>query len=151
MITRENLPQGFIPYGELNVCSNHLVGGGHLVVIGENLPVVVGSGPQPMVWLEAPTNKQAKEFVTLVSASVSKYPAVSVVNDSSGLLVLVGKTKLLRIKQETASKAIIDILDLRPIGLNIYGDANTLQAGGASFSGNTFMGVGTLIAYGVGA
>jgi|ERR1019366_7806335 hypothetical protein len=150
MITTNSLPQGYVAYETLRVCSNTLQGGGNLLALGEVLPLVVGSGPIPQVWLQAPKNKEAKDFALLVEASVSRHPLVAVSSSADGLLVTVGGTLLLRVRQQSAAEAIVDVLDLRPIGLNVYGDSASLHAGGATFQGNTFSGVGTLIGIGVG-
>lgn len=148
MITRNALPPTYKPYSQLVICSNLLLGGGHLLAIGDVLPLVVGSGPQPMVWLQAPASPEAKDFILLIDASVSRHPGVAVVNGTDGLVVKVGTTTVLRINQSTSEAAVIDLLDLRPISLNIFGSASALHAGGASFSNNSFSGIGTLIAFG---
>ena len=150
MITRTSLPSTYRPYQNLTVCSNLLIGGGHLVVLGEVLPLLVGSGEGPTVWLQAPTDKSGKHYVSLVTASVASHPAVGVVSDKDGLTVSVAGVPVIHVKQVDRDSAVIDLLDLRPVGLNIYGDASALTAGGATFSQNTFSGVGTLIAFGGG-
>lgn len=147
MITRTTLPQTYKPYKQLTVCSNVLIGGGHLVLLGEVLPLLVGSGESPMVWLQAPTDKTGQNYVSLVAASVASHPAVSVVSNREGLTVSVAGVPVIHIAQADSESAAIDLLDLRPIGLNIYGDAESLTAGGATFSHNTFNGVGTLLAF----
>jgi hypothetical protein len=147
MITRATLPGNYKPYQELTVCSNLLIGGGHLVVLGEVLPLLVGSGDGPTIWLQAPTDKSGKTYVPLVTASVASHPAVGVVSDREGLTVSIGGVPVIHVKQANRDSAVIDLLDLRPVGLNIYGNAESLTAGGATFSHNTFGGVGTLLAF----
>lgn len=148
MITRDTLPGAYKPYQKLTVCSNLLIGGGHLVVLGEVLPLLVGSGESPAVWLQAPTDQTGKSYVPLVSASVASHPAVSVISNTQGLTVSVGGMPVIHVTQVDSESAVIDLLDLRPIGLNIYGDDTSLIAGEATFSHNTFSGVGTLLAFG---
>lgn len=148
MITRSSLPKAYAPYQNMTLCSNTLVGGGHLVSLGEILPLLIGSGDAPMVWLQAPADQTGKKFIQLVAASVASHPAVSVVNDKDGLTVRVGVAAVLHVSQIDTQSAVVDLLDLRPIGLNIFGDRDSLTAGGATFSHNTFSGVGTLIAFG---
>lgn len=150
MITRDTLPEAYKPYQKLTVCSNVLIGGGHLVALGEVLPLLVGSGESPTVWLQAPTDQTGKSYVPLVLASVASHPAVTVISNRQGLTVSVGGVPVIHVAQVDSESAVIDLLDLRPIGLNIFGDGTSLTAGGASFSQNTFSGVGTLIAFGSG-
>jgi hypothetical protein len=149
MITRENLPQSFQPFPTLIVCSNTIIGGGHLVSIGDVLPLIIGQGPKPLIWLQAALDPQAKNFVTVVDASISKHPAVRVIeDDKGGVKITTGNTAVLRVKPSGSDCAVVDEIDLRPLGINIHGDASTLNAGGATFSGSTFSGVRTIIAFG---
>jgi hypothetical protein len=150
MITRTTLPKIYKPYQRLTVCGNLIIGGGHLVALGDVLPLLVGGGEAPMVWLQAPTDKTGKTYIPLVTASVASHPAVSVVSNKEGLTVSVGGTAVLRITQTDSDAAVIDLLDLRPIGLNIFGNEASLNAGGATFKSNTFSGAGTLLAFGGG-
>jgi hypothetical protein len=138
------------PYQRLTVCSNLLIGGGHLVVLGEALPLLVGCGEAPMVWLQAPADQTGKTYVPLVAASVALHPAVSVVSNKEGLTVSVGGTPVIHVAQIDSESAVIDLLDLRPIGLNISGNAASLIAGGTNLSHNTFSGGGTMLAFGGG-
>jgi hypothetical protein len=150
MITQTILPITYKPYQRLTVCSNQLIGGGHLVVIDDVLPLLVGCGEAPMVWLQAPVDQTGKAYVQLVAASVALHPAVSVVSDKEGLTVYVGGTSVIHVIQTDFESAKIDLLDLRPVGLNISGNADSLIAGGANLSHNTFSGGGAMLAFGAG-
>lgn len=150
MITPTTLPSTYKPYQRLTVCSNELIGGGHLVILGDVLPLLVGSGETPMVWLQAPADKTGKSYVPLVVASVAAHKAVTVVSNKDGLTVSVEGTPVIHALQVDSESAVIDFLDLRPVGLNIYGNATSLTAGGGTFSSNSFNGVGALLAFGGG-
>ncbi|WP_270794025.1 hypothetical protein [Aeromonas sp. QDB11] len=151
MITRTTLPKTYKPYQKLTVCSNILLGGGHLVVIGEVLPLLVGSSNEgPKVWLQAPTDKSGKQYIPLVTASVASNSAVGIVSNKDGLSISIGGVHVVNIKQVNDSTAVIDQLDLRPIGFNIYGKKSSLTAGGINLSSNTFSGGGSLLAFGDG-
>jgi len=148
MITRTTLPSTYKPYQTLTICSNKLIGGGHIGVLGEVLPLLIGKGEGPTIWLQAPTDKGGKCYIPLVTASVASHPAVGVVSSNDSLTVSVGGVPVISVKQLDQDSAVIDFLDLRPVGLNIYGNAAALTAGGTTFSQNTFSGGGTLIAFG---
>ena len=148
MITRTELPSNYIQYQKLTVCSNLLIGGGFIIVIGNIVPILVGKGDNPLVWLQAPLDKNGKFYVPVVMASVAAHPAVSIMMDDKGLSVYVSKTLVLHIIQNEVDSATIDVLDLRPLGFDVYGDSDALKAGGMTLSRNTFHGVGTLISFG---
>lgn len=145
MYTISDLPKNYKAYGQLEVCSNTLNGGGVLAVVGDVPPLLVGGGERPMVWLQAPTDFTGKNFITLVEASVSSHPSVNVVALGQVVKVFVANDEILSIVQTDNNHAVIDHLDLRPIGFNIVGDGEGLQIGGASFATSTFSGIGSLV------
>ena len=149
MITTKNLPKSYTPYNILVVCSNTLTGGGHLVAVGEILPIVVGKGDKPKIWLQALKDPKKKEFITIVEASISKNPSVRVYEDDDTLKINVSGTLVLSIKATGEDRAEIDTLDMRPLGLKLNGTKNELTVGGNTFSGNSMSGGGTLIGFGI--
>jgi hypothetical protein len=148
MITKNALPEGYHPYGKLTLCSNLLIGGGHLIQVGEVLPLLVGSGEIPKVWLQAPTDPSGKNFIQLVVASVATHPAVLVSIVGGILNVSAGGKRVLQVRGVGPDEAAVELLDLRPVGFNIFGDKDGLSAGGMQMSGNTVSGGGTFLALG---
>jgi len=145
MITRENLPPGYESYRDLNVCSNKLINGGFLLEVGKALPLVIGVGAPPKIWLQAAANPQASEFVEIVRRSVALHPMVHIATEHNRLIITVANTVVLDIKSENPESAVINVLDLRPIGFNVFGADGKLVAGGMHFSKSTFSGGGALI------
>ncbi len=148
MITRDNLPKSYSPYEKLVVCSNTLSGGGHILAIGEVLPVLVGKGEKPQVWLQALSNPDKSEFIIIVEASISKHQAVKVFEDNGVLNIHVGSTSVLSVRVTGEDIAEIFMIDLRPLGINLYGNNSELKVGNSTFSGNSFAGGGTMIGFG---
>jgi len=145
MITIKNLPKSFVAYKTLVVCSNKIIGGGHFLAVGEILPIVVGKGDKPKVWLQALDSPDTKNFVTVVDESISKSPSVQVYENNGILKVIVSGTIVLSVKATGEDSAEVDTLDMRPLGLNLYGTKNTLMVGNNTFSGNSMSGGGTLL------
>lgn len=148
MITKESIPTGYKAYQSITVCSNEIVGGGHLFAMGDILPLLIGSGPKPLIWLQAVAAPNSKEFVTIVDASVSTHPAVRVSDQGGKVTVVIGGKTVLAVEALSEQKAIVSELDLRPIGLNVHGNASMLYVGGMQISGSTFAGVGTAFGFG---
>lgn len=148
MITTRNLPAGYQPYGRLVLCSNLLIGGGHPIQVGEVLPLLVGNGEIPKVWLQAPTDPSGKNFIQLVVASVATHPAIAVSVTGGILSVNAGGKKVLQVRRVGPDEAAVELLDLRPVGFDIYGDKNGLSAGGMQMSRNTVSGGGSFLALG---
>jgi hypothetical protein len=148
MITKKNVPKSYTPYNTLVVCSNTLTGGGNIVAIGDILPIVVGKGDKPRIWLQTLADPKTKEFITIVDASISKHPSVKVFEQDDVLKIIVSSTVVLSVKATGEDSAEIDNLDMRPLGLNLYGTKSELRVGSSTFSGNSMSGGGTLIGFG---
>lgn len=148
MITRDNLPTSYRPYEQLTFCSNRLIGGGHLIQIGDKLPLLIGQGEIPQVWLQAPADSSGNQFALLVSASVAAHQAVSVTAEDGVLRIYAGGHLVLQVRPIGVQQAEVELLDLRPIGFNIYGDKSSLNAGGMQMASNTVGGGGTFLAFG---
>lgn len=149
MITTKNLPKSYIPYNTLLVCSNTLTGVEHFVTVGEIVPLVVGKGDKPKVWLQALIDQKSKKFILLVDASISKHPAVLVYEDDDTLKINLSGTLVLSVKATGENIAEIDNLDMRPLGINLYGTKNNLMVGDNMFSGSSMIGGKAFINVGI--
>ncbi|MBS3667067.1 hypothetical protein [Vreelandella boliviensis] len=148
IFTKNSLPKSYQPYEKLTVCSNTLVGGGHVAAVGEILPLIIGTGEKPQIWLQAINNVEDTEFISIVENSVSKHPAVDVIELSGVVTVKIQGIIVLSVMSSSENSAVVNSMDLRPIGLNIFGDMHALKVGGSTFSGNTMSGGGVLIGLG---
>jgi hypothetical protein len=148
MITLNSKPNNYIPFETLTVCSNTVKGGGNLVAVGDVLPLLVGKGDIPQVWLLALANAKTNEFVPIVEKSISKHPAVKVYEENGILNVMISGEIVLSVSKNSENSANVKSLDFRPLGLNMYGNEESLNVGGGTFSGNSMSGGGTLIGLG---
>lgn len=149
MITKNSLPKNYIPFNTLKVCSNTISGGGNLVAIDEVLPLLIGKGEKPKIWLQALADSKSKTFVTIVEESISKHSSVKVFEESGLLNIIISEELVLSVKMLDQDTVVVEKLDFRPIGLNIHGDSSSLIVGGGTFSGNSMSGGGTLLGLGI--
>jgi hypothetical protein len=147
MITKENLPQGYVPYERVKLCSNHLSGSTFILSVDEVLPLLIGKGSKPQIWMQAISDVKNKAFVQIVESSIPLFPAVRVTTESGIVLVFVNDQIIMSIRSISDDEIDIFQLDLRPIGLNLVGDEDSLRAGGMEFSRSTFSGVGTFMGF----
>lgn len=148
MITTENLPKHFKPYQSLSFCSNTISGGGHIFAMGTVLPLLIGVGPTPRVWLQAVATPGGKDFVTVVDDSKPTHPALNVKVDGRKVVVSVQGVAVLTVEAKDDLSAVVSVVDFRPLGLNVFGNFSGLNLGGMQFSNNTLSGVG--VAFGLG-
>jgi len=149
MITTDNLPANYKPYQNLIFCGNNITGGGHIFAMGKVLPLLVGMGTLPRIWLQAISAPGSKVFISIVDDSKSTHPAVDVITDGSKVVVSVRGKTVLAAESIDEQRAIVSELDFRPLGLNLFGNSSSLNLGGMQMSQNTFSGVG--VAFGLGA
>lgn len=148
MITRNSMPKNYSPLSKLIICSNILSGGSNLVSVGDVLPLLIGKGEKPKIWLQALADTKTNQFVTIVDESISMHPSVKVYEESGSLNVKISEEVVLSVKILDQNTAVVEKLDFRPIGLNMHGNSSALIVGGGTFSGNSMSGGGTLIGYG---
>lgn len=139
------IPSEYQPFEKLSICSNVIIGAGAIIKIGEIEPILVGKGLKlPAIWLRARVNKN--NWISVVERSVSKSPQIQIENDIITNTTTIKTNNIIIVKaQQYHSECIITNLDLRPLGLNIFGDNNLLKVGNGEFRGNTMQGVGAFI------
>jgi hypothetical protein len=133
MITKDNMPKSYKPFDVLTLCSNRIIGARYIVSMGEVIPI---------------TDPKGKTFTTVVEASISRHPAIKVLQVEDALEVSIDSTTVLKIKSSEKGSALVEKLDLRPLGINMFGDNAKLEVGGMTLAGNSFEGVETVIALG---
>lgn len=148
MITVNNLPKSYTPYDTLVVCSNKLIGGVNVVAIDDVLPLLIGRGFKPKIWLQAIARPDQRDFVTIVEESISKHPAVKIYEENDVIRVEVSGVLVLAVKPTGENSAEVETLDFRPLGLNMYGTSASLTVGGSTFSQNTMSGGKVFIGFG---
>ena len=116
--------------------------------MGEVLPLLIGVGPSPRVWLQAVAAPGSKEFVTVVADSKATHPAVDVTVDGVKVIVSVQGIAVLTVEAKNDQRAVVSEIDFRPLGFNVFGNSSSLNLGGMQLSNNTFSGVN--VAFGLG-
>ncbi len=140
MITINNLPKSYTPYDKLIVCSNTLIGGVNVVAIGEALPLLIGKGDKPRIWLQAIAKPNSSEFVSVVEESIPTHPAVRIYEEKNVIKIEASGILILAVKLTGENSAEVEALDFRPLGLNMHGTKDSLMVGGSTFSQNTMSG-----------
>ena len=81
----ENIPVGYKPYQEVLLCSNKIIGGGYFFNVNGVIPLLIGVGPKPIIWLNAVTQAEEKAFTPIVDSSTSLHPLIRVSEDEKKL------------------------------------------------------------------
>lgn len=138
MYLDNDLPPEYEPYSELSFCGNKFINTRMPLEVSGHPPILIGSGPEPRVWLSASVGKGKKQWATIVKDNQARYPGVTVRRPASGTIEILATGKqLLRVTAKSTSSAEVTTLDLRPLGFNIHGDRAALWIGTNQFSSNT--------------
>ena len=154
MVKEINPPKDYIPFKELILCSNKFVNGLIPIEVDGNMPLLVGKGELPLVWLATPLKFRLKwKYIVVENQSLSSHIKVKISKEDSEIYVIFVKenneeTNLLKVKKESDDKAIVTEIDFRPLGLNIHGNDVQLFVGTNTLSNNIFQNVRTMIAIG---
>nr|WP_240493006.1 hypothetical protein [Vibrio parahaemolyticus] len=130
-------------YRELVVCSNTLVNTKHILSADSGWhPLVIRKGIKPRVWLsiKIQENSDASKdsgYLELISDSQVKHSAVELTSTKYGFQITINDQIIVEAGNHTDEALEVIKLDLRPLGLNIYGDHTSLSVGNNSMSRNT--------------
>jgi len=147
---RPQLPENYIPFRELILCSNHLINVNVPIEFKKNIPLLIGKGDVPLVWLSVPIDKEGKEWRKIVIKNKSMDPRIAVIPSEENKLttVMVDNYKIIHVIKHSDEKAEVINLDLKPLGFNIHGDANMLYIGTNRFINNSFENLWAMIGLG---
>ena len=140
-----NLPKEYEPYKELEFLSNKAINFRLLIKAGGFSPILIGRGDNPLIWLAQRHPDDPEKWGYLVYANKSFHPKINVKVVGKKVEITVEKTTLVSLEEISPTKAKLSRLDLRPIGLNIYGDESKMLIGTNTLTGGIFENVTNVI------
>lgn len=150
-MTDFDLPTQYEPFGTLRIGSNILTNVKALASVGSNVPLLVGKGQTPRVWISIPADRTGSRWYPLVKDNFSTHPDVKV--EARGKVTYVRTPQgtvltALRVSDDVLS---IQKLDLRPFGLNIFADEGSLHIMGSKLTKNEFRNIQIVVSVGTDA
>jgi hypothetical protein len=144
------LPEAYVPFPELRVCSNLMKSGTAPFVFGENIPLLLGKNVYPRVWISVPTDAAASTWADLLVGGTSWHEEMKLFlsEDQRELSIQFRRVPILEVKIVSEDSAEIPFIDFRTIGLNIVGDREGLNIGPQRLVNNTFENVAFMMRLG---
>jgi len=132
-------PTGYTPYDELHLCSNTLINVKIPFLIGDTPLLLIGKNTVPNVWLSAQVSPGSHEWKYIVEENRSLNPAVYVDADDVNrtVSVRVSNKVIIKVVAQSTIKAVVEVLDFRPLGLNVHGDKSVLSLATNKYAGNS--------------
>lgn len=137
MVDKIDTPHDYVPFQELVLCSNKMVGVHVPFLVDGGVPLLVGNDGGPKVWLNAKPPGTAGHWLPVVRRNKSVHGSVKVATEGAQkVVVTAGTVVVLVVEAMQGTGAEVSQLDLRPLGLNLYGDTSGLTVGTNRIVGN---------------
>jgi hypothetical protein len=134
----DSLPTQYIPFKEIRLGSNILENVAVILTIKGNVPLLVGNGDTPRVWLYIPADREGTEWYPLIKDNFSSNPDVKVNVAPKMISIRTPEGTVFAGLVAEEDKFFITKLDLRPFGLKVYADENSLSVMGNTLAKNQF-------------
>jgi hypothetical protein len=147
-----DVPEDYIPYRSVVLCSNTIINLQFLLEVRGFHPFLIGRGVFPYVWMSAPSAPEqgVENWPRVVERSTAKFPVIKIQHSrlTRSLSISINGMRVLQIASYSDDEVVVDQIDLRPLGLLIFGDTAKLTAGGSSYSSNRIEGGRSFLAIG---
>ena len=144
----DSLPSQYIPFQRVRLGSNVLENVVAVFSISGFIPLLVGDGETPRVWLSIPTNRDGTEWYPLIKENFSSHREVSVEVAKRRVTVRTPQGTVLNVVKNAENSLVFLKLDLRPFGLNVYADEGALHVMGNKLAKNEFKNIQVVIGIG---
>jgi hypothetical protein len=105
--------------------------------VNGNIPILIGDGDKPRIWLYIPANNKGTEWYPLVKDNFSTDPNILVMGDKNSVTIASPKGNILECKKRTDGTIEVSKLDLRIVGLDFIASGDTIKFMGSTFSKTT--------------
>lgn len=145
---KQNIPSEYLPTNKINFCSNVIKNYQYLIKDKDFIPILIGKGEIPRIWLYTMIRGTIFE---LVGDSVSKMNQIriDIFNSKQRIEIIEANNSKMILSLDYSDEQFwkINKLNLEPLGYKIIGDEKKVSLGSMTISGNTFDGVQTVIAF----
>jgi len=143
-----SLPTGYLKPKELKIASNTFINVETILKVNGSIPILIGDGDKPRIWLYIPANSEGTEWYPLIKDNFSTNRDVLVTGDGKSLKIISPQGTIIECKKHKDGVIEVTKLDLRIVGLDFFASGDTITFMGSSFSRSTFNNVGTMFAVG---
>lgn len=143
-----NLPSNYHVPSRLALGTNVLEGVKLIVSFNGYVPILIGDGDNPRVWLNIPANRDGTEWYPLVKDNFPASKKVSILESEGSVQITIPDGVVLKCQKKNNGTIDVSYLNLEPFGLNVIADKEKLVVMGNTFTGNVFKNVGTMVSIG---
>ncbi|ARR44029.1 TPA: hypothetical protein I7241_17100 [Vibrio vulnificus] len=138
----------FENYNEIIICSNYIKNYESIIKQSNNgfepLMIKKDNDGKPLIFLQSYDNKKS-EPIDIINGNRSLVGSVIFEHSRTGCFVGYNDITILEVVQNEKNIMEVITLDLRPLGLNLFGDSTALNMGGNTISRSSMSNIGSFI------
>lgn len=145
---QDSLPSNYKAPNVLKIGTNTLENVNVILSYNGFVPILIGDGKKPHIWLNIPANREGTEWYPLIKDNFSTNPRVIVIETENSVKVTTPEGIVFEgIKM---SDGIISVtrLNLKPFGLDVESNSELLKVMNQTFRTSGFKNVGTMFGIG---
>lgn len=135
-----------IPFTEIFFCGNRIYETGKLIVQRGIEPIIIANGIKPRIWLTV--FLENGDTFSLVEDSKSKHESITVDMSPSHVIIYNNNDLIFRGMKTSTDSFHVDLLDLRSLGITVFGDSDALNVNGMRLASSVIKGCGSLVSLG---
>lgn len=144
----DSLPSNYRAPKNVDLFGNTLRNVKIIISINGVVPILVGDGKKPRIWIQAPSNAEGTEWYPLIRDNLSSVPQILVLGNDKTTKISTPNGVILEAEKCNDGSISIKKFDLRPFGINIYGEKDSFYFLNNAFKKSTFNNVETMFSVG---
>ncbi|GHB00517.1 hypothetical protein ACFFLG_02330 [Shewanella indica] len=144
----DELPSGYKAPQKIVLGTNTLENVNLLLSFNGFVPILIGDGKKPRVWINIPTNREGSEWYPLVKDNFSTNDKVVVLESKKSIKITTPDGIILECYKLDDGIIDVKLLNLKPFGLNVVADDKRLMVMNQTFTSSIFKNIGTMIGIG---
>lgn len=144
----DDLPSSYKAPKKLMLGTNTLENVNLLLSFNGFVPILIGDGKKPRVWINIPANREGSEWYPLVKDNFSTNDKVIILESENSIEITTPDGIVLECYKLDDGTVDVKRLNLKPFGLNVVADENRLTVMNQTFTSSGFKNVGTMIGIG---
>ena len=145
---KDSLPTNYNAPKKIIIGTNTLENVKLILSFNGFVPILIGDGQNPRIWLNIPANKEGTEWYPLIKDNFSTNPKVRVIENENSVKITTPDGIIVECVKSSEDMIEVKRLNLKPFGLKIESDSEKLIVMNQTFTTSVFRDVGTMIGIG---
>lgn len=144
----DDLPSSYKAPKNLILGSNSLENVNIILSFNGFIPILIGDGKRPRVWINIPTNREGSEWYPLVKDNFSTNMNVIILESKNAIKITTPDGVVLECCKLDDGTIDVKRMNLKPFGLNVIANENQLTVMNQTFTNSGFKNLETMIGIG---